>query len=471
MKTNIYSAYERSGNINIKTKLRELTFQILKNSISSIKALTTLHSKVADSGPLDQLSQTQLSEQLTHYRNSLASSNFETHKKILESLARIQTRVAATPNLISTAQELNSLGESIRANWDSKGVNPEELRNSLTDVLRIVDPQASSIPRVMTQEAFELRKSIVRGTPTRAVTTPKRSVPDLGLGAPGLRTSTLTAGFSPVSQKMPLSQMPISTNIQNIPNKLDLMNDGDLSKSRASVAKPKYYRIAEDGSRIEIDGPLLPSSNMGTPNKPKIGHNVSIHSPSGLSGLTSFGQSMIRPQAAHQPGFGGMTYRTPEGSQYPFKGPELSVSTPRVVTRGRGIGAGGMTPSRLITPNTPPPHYPPTSPMRIYPNSPLMTPRGLNSQSRLGERRVVYTSPTTGQKKIRILGPNEEIGVGQFGGMTSRSGMTAVEDEEIKTMIMDAKEDFSDPIEEIFDCDDCKPLYSNLFRPNQNRMF
>lgn len=84
---------------------------------------------------------------------------------------------------------------------------------------------------------------------------------------------------------------------------------------------------------------------------------------------------------------------------------------------------------------------------------------------------MVYTSPTTGQKKIRILGPNEEIGVGQFGGMTSRSGMTAVEDEEIKTMIMDAKEDFSDPIEEIFDCDDCKPLYSNLFRPNQNRMF
>jgi hypothetical protein len=37
---------------------------------------------------------------------------------------------------------------------------------------------------------------------------------------------------------------------------------------RPSVGKPKYYRIGENGERIEIDGPLTPNrpitSNMST---------------------------------------------------------------------------------------------------------------------------------------------------------------------------------------------------------------
>jgi len=124
MKGAIYNAYERSGEATIKSKIRDLTFQILKNAIASTKLLTNLHSELLNKNGQEPTSQHQIIEELTHYRNDTAAMNFENHKNLLESLARIQTRIGSMPNMVSTAQEINKLGEEVRDDWNSAGVNP-----------------------------------------------------------------------------------------------------------------------------------------------------------------------------------------------------------------------------------------------------------------------------------------------------------------------------------------------------------
>jgi len=43
----------------------------------------------------------------------------------------------------------------LKNDWGKDSINPEVLRDNLTDLLRVVDPGSQAIPRVMTRKAFE----------------------------------------------------------------------------------------------------------------------------------------------------------------------------------------------------------------------------------------------------------------------------------------------------------------------------
>lgn len=205
------------------------------------------------------------------------------------------------PNSSQLGSEVDGLMNKIRQNWDSRTVDPEEMRDNLTDILRIVDPDAAAIPRVMSKQTYDARKNNnhlhlssigdinknyisvgnenfgtgnsgynpnVSTINSHHAQTPFNG--GLGMGESSImhnetRMTARLPGPSHISPRIStthVSHSPgvgttITTSVGNIVT--------PLSPSKGQpIGKPRYYRLDENGNRVEIDGPL---QTIGTPNR------------------------------------------------------------------------------------------------------------------------------------------------------------------------------------------------------------
>lgn len=481
MKSTIYKEFEQSGDEMLKSKLRDLTFQTLKNTINSIEALAFLHSLLNTEEHREAKMRLSLEQNLITMRNSYLQKTAENHTGLLNALIDIRKKIAMDSNFHTLGSEVDEFMKKVRHNWDSRTVDPEELRDNLTDILRIVDPDASSIPRVMSKQAYQARQNGNLGhshlgevnknyisvgnenfgtqnsnynpnmstlQSNRVGQTPFNG--SLGESSMMRNENRLTTNFQGGSHIGPrissthINHTPglgttITTSVGNVITPLK-----SFSPKKEHIGKPKYYRLDDNGNRIEIDGPL---QTIGTPNR--MAHSNIRPSPLGNSSI---------PQI-------NIATNNSAFSTHPYsRSPRVSHSTVNMTPQRRPMGITPLTPSQMITPNTPPPGvrgaYNYTSPLRIFPHTPRIHKQEGNNHFNPLEKRVTFQSPNSGLRKVKVFSPGGRIirieGDNGYELSTAHHEETKPMSEEVKIMVADAKEDFSNPEVEIFDCDDCK---------------
>lgn len=475
MKSTIYKTYDQSGDEMLKSKIRDLTFQTLKNTINSIQTLTFLHNILNSEENRDLKMRLSLEQNLINLRNNYLHKTTETHTNLLTSLIDVRKKLAMDPDSGHIGSEIDGLMNMVRQNWDSRSVDPEQLRDNLTDILRIVDPDASAIPRVVSKQTYDarkkenLRRSSIGDQNYISVgnenfgTIKSQYNPNMSNlhstnhqtpfnGSIGLGESSIMNHEPRITANLPgnlhVSPRISSTHINHNPgigttittSVGNIITPLPHSPAKQKIGKPRYFRLDDNGNRVEIDGPL---QTIGTPNRINNSGSIIRRSPLGTSSI---------------PQVNIATNNSAFSTHHYSRSPRISHSGINMTPQRRPMGMSPLTPSRMITPNTPPPvihkAYPPSSPLRIFPKTPRMTPGRVISQPSM-ERRVVFHSPTSGSNKVKVMSPGGRLirieGQNGFGG-SEQKPMS----EDIKIMVTDAKEDFSNPEIETFDCDDCK---------------
>ena len=560
MRSSIYKNYEKTEEPSTKSKIRLITLKIVRNAINQIEALAKLNHHVSKANTntgrsTHRLSTNRVSQEavLDTLNSKIEKSAQDTHTGFKAALSAVSTETQIHhPKLANSANELIL---NFSKEWEESTVNPEEIRDKLTDMLRILDPESVTIPRVVSQRTFELRKS--GNQPLAGFEDPAKGGNNAlasintnaggSLGAAGSRfaglsnptQSTSAQSINRVNVTVAKeasegisrgSQMKINPRVsmgglghpqpiqghlhqqkhirgvgaQFQPDALNAasqvakfspikptsiirspMKNGFVPK----ISKPKYYRIDENGNRIQIEGPPQPTRSIsGTPTRVKSLRNDELMAISPTKTENSVIQSknspfafrghpghFVSPNKSQQSRMTGSMHVSGVGV-HPASGRVINSphihGTPTHSRPGRGVyNVAPLTPSRMISPNTPPPSYPKSanSPFRILPSG-VMTPnRGLNQVSL---NQFVAQSVRGGQNSVAGINFEHKGILGTQGSLESRTnapggGVNGVEtlnvnleqqftSEAVKTMITDAKQDFSNPVVEYFDCDNCK---------------
>jgi hypothetical protein len=73
----------------------------------------------------------------------------------LNNYSNFRNTVAQHENSANIGRGLNDITTKVQNDWNGGAVDPSKLRDKLTDLLRILDPQAQPVPRVMTRQAYD----------------------------------------------------------------------------------------------------------------------------------------------------------------------------------------------------------------------------------------------------------------------------------------------------------------------------
>lgn len=484
MKMNsIHKPYKEIQDETLKSKLRDLTFQTLKNTINSIDTLVFLHKLLNSPENSDAKMRLGLEENLINLRNRTLQKTSENQSDLLGHLMSLRKRLGMDASSYQLGLEVDEHMAKMRRSWDARVVNPEEMRDNLTDILRIVDPDAAPVPRVVSKNSFggmnggdvvnknyisvgnenfgtqnsafnanvsTIQSSRIGQTPFNGSLRGSNMIPSDVRRAEGMGNFSPRASTTRVTHVSPSIRTTVTHTIGNIvqPGKPLAQNQigetaRNLTPSRKQIGKPRYYRLDDNGNRVEIDGPPQP---MGTPSRVRS---------------SMIGTSPIRN--AKPPLVNISTHNSAFNTQNLNRSPNrLRHSNINMTPQRRPMGMAPLTPSRMITPNTPPPAlatraYPTTSPLRIFPQTPnRMTP------SRVSQIGISNT----------IIGnPHSQKPYTQVGGVRAsaiRPEQTKGISQDARIMLADAKEDFSNPEIELFDCHDCK--FPSNISSGQNRM-
>lgn len=106
MKSNIHKSYDQSGDDMLKSKLRDLTFQTLKNTINSIQTLTFLHYILNTEENREAKMRLSLEQNLINLRNNYLHKTTETHTNLLTSLIEIRKKSPWIQTLLNLEAKL-----------------------------------------------------------------------------------------------------------------------------------------------------------------------------------------------------------------------------------------------------------------------------------------------------------------------------------------------------------------------------
>lgn len=213
MKGLLHNLYNQAGDYQTKNKVQEITHSIIKNAVNAVMALSAIH-KISNLESLNNFkNEALLEEKMMNFRNTLISKGAQDHMLIVNLLEKAKLGIGGSHEAKIFRNEIDGIGALIRSNWEKRFIDLDFLRDAVSDILKILDPNSPSLPRYQAN------------TPIK-----------------------------------PSHRSPISSINHTVLQNTLLEGEKSTHKTpRKSVTK--YYMIDETGNRIEIDRPETALNN------------------------------------------------------------------------------------------------------------------------------------------------------------------------------------------------------------------
>lgn len=385
----LYSNYLRSDDRS-RQELRNIISKILKNAVDTTEALTESH-KLLNSPEYQNLRPTmRLNDRLQTWYRDFETENLNHRRNISRLMGGLRSVVGGLPQSQKLYNDIGNINQKfLNENKFKQGFDNLRDPNKLRDALKIAESGPSAVP----QRRGSL--SNFNNTPIR-----RRSL------------SRQHDSRGRVIRNPSLKRLHTPTTPAN-----NLINVNPQ-------AGPKYYRIDENGNRIQIDGPITPGG-ITTPLRRES-----------LSPINRRSSLDRRPLAPIQ-------------------------SLSNVSPMSRNASLNHLHPTLLQ----------PSRSVQMLP------------QVGIPEKRVYFNDPRTGAKMVRVTTPRGKNLLriepaetrNRNAAILSRSptgvvlGSTPPTNPQLKPqtrrMLDDAKTDFSNPVIEDFEVSDCK---KNIFKRNRS---
>lgn len=142
MQSDIYQHYEASGEEGTKMKLKDLTYQVLKNAVSMVEVAMGAHQILNSQENVEFKQRNAIEQHLIGLRNDFLTHTISSNTVIMNSINNFRNVVVANEDSSHIGRQLNNITNNIQNEWNKNSVNPTKLRDKLTDLLRIVDPES-----------------------------------------------------------------------------------------------------------------------------------------------------------------------------------------------------------------------------------------------------------------------------------------------------------------------------------------
>jgi hypothetical protein len=131
----------------------------MKNAVSMVQIVMGAHKVLNKPENAEFKQKTAMEQHLIAMRNDYLTQSINSNNAVIKGLSDFRSAVQTGENSGNISRELNDISTNIQNSWNKSSSSPTGLRDKLTDLLRIIDPSSSGVPRVMSRAAYNAQSS------------------------------------------------------------------------------------------------------------------------------------------------------------------------------------------------------------------------------------------------------------------------------------------------------------------------